>query len=145
MTPHPAHPSRVRRIPAAATRRLVAKALAASSGPPTLDISAFEKAPAGLLRSLPSWVGSSGLLRGGDEFVLWCTPRRNPKERRAGQFVLDLPSGRYFVEVFDPNVAAWVSRESAEGGPLVAGLPFAEGPVLARVRAAGRPDDLGGG
>jgi len=144
MTPDSIPSSRVRRIPAAEIRRLVAEALAASAVPSAFDPSGLENAPSGLLRSLPSWVGRSGLLGRRDEFVLWCSPRPNSREPESGQFILGVPSGRYFVEVFDPVASAWISRESAAGGPLVAGLPFTGGPVFARVRAAGNRDDPGG-
>ncbi len=48
--------------------------------------------------------------------------------------VIDVPAGRYLVETLDAAASTWISRESAEGGPLVAGLPFTGNPVMVWIR-----------
>jgi hypothetical protein len=50
---------------------------------------------------------------------------------------LDVPPGRYMVEILDAATLNWVSRESAEGALLVAGLPYTGNPVLAWIRNIG--------
>lgn len=55
-----------------------------------------------------------------------------------GQFVMDVPAGRYLVDVLDASAHAWFSRESAGGAPLVAGLPATGRPVLVRIRCVSR-------
>jgi len=107
---------------------------AGRTDPKTLKSAAFRE-----IRNLPSWIIRCGYLEGPDERCLWLVPKEKPDEVFPGQFVLDVPPGRYYVEVFDPRACAWISRESAEGGPLVAGIPFARGPLFVRVRLHSRP------
>jgi hypothetical protein len=92
------------------------------------------------VRSLPLWVGRYGFLSGPNGTVLWCEPSGRTGEAFPSQFILDAPPGRYFVDIFDSAAGRWISRESAEGGPLVAGLPYTGGPVVVLIRGrAGRP------
>ena len=87
-----------------------------------------------LVRSLPAWVGRFGLLAGPKEFGLWCEPLPGPGETFPSQLVIDVPPGRYMIEILDAETSTWVSRESAEGGPLVAGLPCTGNPVFVWIR-----------
>ena len=48
--------------------------------------------------------------------------------------VIDVPCGRYLVETLDTVTSTWISRESAEGGPLVVGLPYTGNPVMVWIR-----------
>jgi hypothetical protein len=89
----------------------------------------------GLIRSLPAWVGRFGLLAGLDEFGLWCEPLPAPEEIFPSQLIVDVPSGRYMIDILDAAILRWVSRESAEGGPLVTGLPYTGNPVLVWIRS----------
>jgi hypothetical protein len=38
------------------------------------------------------------------------------------------------LQILDTATSSWVSRESAEGGPLIAGLPYTGNPVVVWVR-----------
>jgi hypothetical protein len=119
----------------AKTVSLIRAALKPEARPSELDSGTLRGGDSRLVRSLPFWVGRFGFLTtGADQFLLWCKPRPSPGETFSSQFILDVPRGRWFVEIFDPVAAAWMSRESAEGGPLVAGLPFSGNALLARIR-----------
>jgi hypothetical protein len=83
---------------------------------------------------LPAWVGRFGFLTGPNEFGLWCEPLPAAEEIFPSQLIVDVPPGRYMIEILDAVTSCWVSRESAEGGPLVAGLPFTGNPVFVRIR-----------
>jgi hypothetical protein len=89
-----------------------------------------------LIRQVPSWVASAGILKSARAWWLWCEPRRG--RARDGQCVLDLPDGRYMVETLDTRTYAWVSCEAAAGSPLVIGLPHTGRPVLACIRRVAR-------
>lgn len=102
--------------------------------PPDLDIDALTGGHDSLVRSLPPWVKRFGLLAGAGQYFLWCEPRSSPGQTFPGQLVLDIPSGRYLVDCLDTTARTWVSRESAEGGPLVAGLPYIGNPLLIYIR-----------
>jgi hypothetical protein len=127
-------PGPIRRIPAAETRTLLRGILEAAAESGRLDPGALKSAPFSRIRSLPSWVRRCGFLQGHGRIFMWCESEPGPGETFSGQFVLDVPPGRYFIEIFDTGAHAWVSRESAEGGPLVAGLPFAGNPLFVSVR-----------
>lgn len=134
MTAEPKGPRAAQRIPAAETRALMRAALEKAVGPSSLDSGSLRSGSVRRVLSLPSWVGRFGFLAGPDQFWLWCEPRPWPGETFPSQFVLDVPPGRYFIEIFDAAAAAWISRESAEGGPLVAGLTSTGKPLLVMVR-----------
>jgi len=135
MTSEPKGRRAVQRIPAAETRALVRAALQKADGPSSLDPGSLRSGSVRRVRRLPSWVGRFGFLAGPDQFWLWCEPQPCPGETFASQFVLDVPPGRYFIEIFDAAASTWISRESAEGGPLVASLPFTGNLLLVMVRS----------
>jgi len=99
-----------------------------------IDPGELAAGPAASMRRLPGWIGRWGILSAPRRIVLWCEPRSRTTEMFPSQFVLDIPPGRYFVEVFDTAAASWISRESAEGGPLVAGLPYTGNPIFVWIR-----------
>jgi len=115
----------------------VSAALTSEVRPPGLDIEALTGGHDALVRSLPAWVERFGLLSGRGHYFLWCAPRAAPEGTFPSQMILDLPRGRYLVDSLDISARTWVSRESAEGGPLVAGLPFSGNPILAWIRPSG--------
>lgn len=90
-----------------------------------------------VVRQWPAWVGRAAVLRSRGAWWLWCEPRRGVRPG-AGQFVMDVPAGRYRVDILDTSSHAWFSRESAAGLPLVAGLPATGHPVLVRIRRVSR-------
>ena len=96
--------------------------------------------PARKVGYLPAWVGEVGVLEAPGVWCLWCQPRRSPGETFPSQVILDLPAGRYMVETLDVRTGTWCARESAAGGPLVAGLSFTGGPVLVLVRLTSPPE-----
>jgi hypothetical protein len=112
------------------TRLLISRALKSEVRPSNLDPEALTGVRRSLVRSLPEWVWRFGLLAGSDNYCLWCEPRSSPGETFPSQMILDAPRGRYLIDVFDVETQEWVSRESAEGGPLVAGLPCTGNPLL---------------
>jgi len=101
---------------------------------PSPDPARMKRARATLVRSLPPWVGRFGLLAGPGFHCLWCEPIPSPRETFPSQMIFDVPPGRYMIEIFDSGTLRWASRESAEGSPLVAGLPFTGNPVLVWIR-----------
>ena len=115
-------------------RVLVEEALTLDVRPPGLNPDALGGGQHSLVRRLPAWVKRFGLLSGPAGFCLWCEPRHEPEQIFPSQMILNLPRGRYMIDVLDTGSAAWVSRESAEGGPLVAGLPYTGSPVVAWIR-----------
>jgi hypothetical protein len=53
------------------------------------------------------------------------------------QAVLDLPAGRYIVDIFDvASDHRLISRETAAASPLVIGLPCRGVPLLVRISEA---------
>lgn len=115
-------------------RTLVEDALPPEVRPPGLNPEALVGGQPSLARRLPAWVKRFGLLIGPGFLCLWCEPRHEPAETFPGQMILNLPRGRYMIDVFDTGTSTWVSRESVEGGPLVAGLPYTGEPVVAWIR-----------
>jgi hypothetical protein len=115
-------------------RSLMRAALPPEVRPPGLDLEALSGGHDALVRSLPPWVERFGLLAGAGHYCLWCEPQSVPDETFPGQMILDIPRGRYFVDRLDVPARTWVSRESAEGGPLVAGLPYIGNPLLVYIR-----------
>ncbi len=118
------------------TRSLVRKALPPEVRPSDLVLEALMGGHEHLVRSLPSWVRRFGFLASPGHYCLWCDPVPAPGCTFASQMIIDIPQGRYIVDTFDPIAMTWVSRESAVGGPLVAGLPHTGNPVLAWIRVA---------
>ena len=86
------------------------------------------------VRILPPWVERVGFLGRPDRWCLWCEPRTSSSRGFPGQVVIDVRRGRYMVETLDGARSTWVSRESAEGGPLVIGLPYTGSPILVLIR-----------
>ena len=95
---------------------------------------AVRPAPASLVSHWPAWVTRAGALIGNDVYCLWCQPHPDPRETFPSQLILNVPAGRYMVDVLDVSRAAWASRESASGNPLVAGLPYTAGTLLVWIR-----------
>jgi hypothetical protein len=116
------------------TLSLIRKALTPEVKPPGLDPETLTGGHESLIRSLPAWVKRFGFLAGAGEYCLWCEPRPAPVDAFPSQMVLDMPRGRYWIDIFDTSTRTWLSRESAEGGPLVAGLPYTGNPLLAWIR-----------
>ncbi|MCX6562045.1 MAG: hypothetical protein NTU60_00415 [Candidatus Aminicenantes bacterium] len=127
-----------RRISDRETRSLIQAAIEKTGRisplPASLEPAGWKRGRAGLIRSLPAWVGRFGFLAGLNEFGLWCEPLPGPREAFPSQLVIDVPPGRYMIESLDAETSTWVSRESAEGGPLVAGLPCTGNPVFVWIR-----------
>lgn len=113
---------------------MVRSALIREVLPPGFDLEALTGGHNSLIRSLPAWVTRFGLLAAGGQYCLWCEPRREPYQTFPSQMVIEIPRGRYMVDILDTAARTWVSRESAEGGPLVAGLPCTGNPLLAWIR-----------
>jgi len=120
-------------IDAEEVRSLIEKAL----GSPD-ELKTLSAADPALVTTLPRWVSRFGILAGTDGLWLWCEPRADVQVGFPSQFVLDLPAGRYQVDTMDVTSRGWISRESAQGGPLVGGLPFTCHPVLVWVHDADR-------
>ena len=113
---------------------MVRSALIPEVLPPGLNLEALTGGHNSLIRSLPAWIKRFGLLAAGGQYCLWCEPRREPNQTFPSQMILDIPSGRYMVDILDTAARTWVSRESAQGGPLVAGLPHTGNPLLVWIR-----------
>jgi hypothetical protein len=88
----------------------------------------------GFAEKLPAWVSRFGLLWDHSRAWLFCEPHTGAENDATGQVLLRFPSGRYLVDAFDLGSGCCVSRESASGGPLVAGLPFSGSPVILAIR-----------
>jgi len=93
----------------------------------------FTEGDTNAIRLLPPWVSRAGLLRSRSTWWLWCDPRRGAPAN-VGQFVIEVPPGRYMVDILDTRHDAWFSRESAAASPLVAGLPATGHALLVRIR-----------
>ncbi len=99
--------------------------------------SRFTEADLAQVRLMPPWVARAALLRSRGAWWLWCERRRGAKPL-GGQFVMDLPRGRYMIDVLDAGTHAWFSRESTVAPLLVAGLPPGPRALLARIRRVSR-------
>ena len=99
-------------------------------------MAAVHLAPASLVSHWPAWVTRAGALIGSGVYCLWCQPHPDPRETFPSQLILNVPAGRYLVDVLDVGRAAWTSRETATGNPLVTGLPYTAGTLLVWIRAA---------
>ena len=124
-------------LSAGRTLSLIRSALTPETKPAGLDPEALSGGHDLLVRSLPTWVERFGLLAGAGRYCLWCRPRPAPTGAFPSQMVLDIPPGRFLVDVLDAATRTWISRESAEGGPLVAGLPYTGNAVMAWIRPIG--------
>lgn len=132
--------SRRRWAPVASTRARIQKVFARVACPAGLDEGLLRRMAARKVGHLPVWVGEVGALEAPGAWCLWCRPRRSPGETFPSQVILDLPAGRYMVETLDARTGTWCARESATGGPLVAGLPFTGGPALVVIRTIARAE-----
>jgi hypothetical protein len=112
-------------------------AMAAVEPPPGCDMDAVRQAPASLVSHWPAWVTRAGALVGKDVYCLWCQPHPDPRETFPSQLILNVPAGRYIVDVLDVSRAAWRSSESGTGHPLVVGLPYTSGTLLVWIRLVG--------
>ncbi len=127
-------PRRPTALTAEQVRTRIRKALVAADAPPGCDPRRMRAVPRAAIRGLPEWVLRVGGLRDDTMVCVWCEPRRAPAGTFPSQVTLDLPAGRYVIDALDAAAGTWFGRESAAGGPLVAGLPYAGGPVLLVVR-----------
>jgi hypothetical protein len=116
------------------TLSLVRSALIPEVLPPGFDLEALTGGHDSLIRSLPAWVKRFGFLAGAGQYCLWCEPRGAPVDAFPSQVILDIPRGRYLIDIFDTTTRTWMSRESAAAGPLVAGLPYTGHPLLVWIR-----------
>jgi hypothetical protein len=88
-----------------------------------------------LVRSAPAWAARLHVLPAGPRewWLLW--KRRSGRGRPAsGQFVFAAGPGRYMLDTHDPVTGACIAKESAEGGPIVAGLACPGPAVLVHIR-----------
>jgi hypothetical protein len=92
------------------------------------------------VRHVPGWVCEYGVAASTDALWIWLAgaPGSVTGPEPMGQAVLDLPEGRYSVEVLDAESGACLSRESTAAPPLVIGVPHAGGPVIVRIEAPHR-------
>jgi hypothetical protein len=130
----PIHGHLPKTIPADQLLASARAAMAAVEPPPGCDMDAVHQAPASLVSHWPAWVIRAGALVGNGVYCLWCQPHPDPRETFPSQLILNVPAGRYMVDVLDVSRAAWASRESASGNPLVAGLPYTAGTLLVWIR-----------
>jgi hypothetical protein len=90
----------------------------------------------GPVRRMPPWIRRVVVLSAdASSCWLWCEADGAGGGPLTGQMVLDLPRGRYMIDVYDPADWACRARESAEGGPIVAGLPRIAEELLVHARA----------
>jgi hypothetical protein len=102
--------------------------------PAGLNLDALEGGHESLIRSLPAWVKRFGFLAGAGQYCLWCEPKARPRQTFPSQMIFEIPRGRYLIDILDTATRTWMSRESAEGGPLVASLPYTGNPLLIWIR-----------
>ena len=94
-----------------------------------------ESAADGLVRSAPAWAARLHVLPIGPRewWLLW--ERRSGRGRPvSGQFVFAAGPGRYMLDTHDPVTGECLAKESAEGGPIVAGLACPGRAVLVHIR-----------
>jgi hypothetical protein len=92
----------------------------------------------GPVRSVPGWVARLHVLPAGPrEWWLLCEPAPGRADLASGQFVFAAAAGRYMVDTHDPATGDCVARESAEGGPIVAGLACTGPAVLVHIYPVG--------
>jgi len=111
-------------------RSFAQKTLITGMFPDSFDLEEFSRGRPSLIRNLPLWVGRYGLITGDGQYLFWSEPIESPKDTFPSQAVIDVPRGRYMIDTLDTASSRWVSRESAEGGPLVIGLAYTGHPVL---------------
>jgi len=127
-------PKLARPLSARKSRLLMSGSLIPEVRPPGLDLEALTGGHDSLVRSLPAWVKGYGFLAGEGDYCLWCEPRSASHQTFPSQMIIDVPGGRYLIDILDAATRTWVSRESAEGGPLVVGLPYTGNPLLIWIR-----------
>jgi hypothetical protein len=89
----------------------------------------------GLVRSVPAWVARVRVLPvGRREWWLLCERMPGRGRAAAGQIVFAARPGRYMLDTHDPATGACIAKESAEGGPIVAGLSCPGPAVLVHIR-----------
>jgi hypothetical protein len=94
-----------------------------------------EPAADGLVRSAPTWAARLHVLPiGPGEWWLLCERRSGRGRPVSGQFVFAAGPGRYMLDTHDPVTGACIAKESAEGGPIVAGLACPGPAVLVHIR-----------
>jgi hypothetical protein len=94
-----------------------------------------EPATDGLVRSAPTWAARLHVLPTGPrEWWLLCERRSARSRPVSGQFVFAAGPGRYMLDTHDPVTGACIAKESAEGGPIVAGLTCPGQAVLVHIR-----------
>lgn len=130
----PIHGHLPKTIPADQLLASARAAMAAVEPPPGCDMATVRLAPASLVSHWPAWVTRAGALVGSGVYCLWCQPHPDPRETFPSQLILNVPAGRYMVDVLDVGRGRWASRESATGNPLVAGLPYTAGTLLVWIR-----------
>jgi len=94
------------------------------------------------VRVMPSWIQRFGLLAEETSIWIWCEPQADAAVSFPSQIVIDLPAGRYLIDVLDASTHACISRESAAAKPLVAGLPFTGSPIVLWIRRIGTGKEL---
>jgi hypothetical protein len=94
---------------------------------------AWRQLPSAVICSLPEWAAEAGLAEGLTGYWLWIGPGESHEEP-AGQVMLQIPEGRYLVEVIDISTGQVIARELAFGPPLVVGAPWRPTPVGLHIR-----------
>jgi len=90
------------------------------------------------VRTLPDSVSAFAWLHDGHSHWLFCDTSQDAGGM--GQAVIDFPRDRYVVDTLDTADTRWTMRESAEGGPLVIGVPLTGHAVALRIQRLGKPD-----
>jgi hypothetical protein len=96
------------------------------------------------VRVAPEWVTAVGLCKAGGSYWLWLERYDATSDHDGGgpaagldQLVLDVPPGRYLVDMLDVTNGETLSRETAGGPPLVLGVPSRGVPIVAEIRPVG--------
>lgn len=97
-------------------------------------------ADAALVTAVPEWVTELGIVADPDGYWILVSrgagaaPEAGAATASPAQFVLNIDAGRYFVDTLDAATGEWISRESAPGGRLVAGLVCPGDAAIVRIR-----------
>jgi len=114
-------------------------ALAMVDTPPGCDADSLRAALPSVVSHWPAWVVRAGVFAMRGAYCIWCEPHPAPQETFPSQLILNVPAGRYVVDVLDVSRRAWAFRESVTGAPLVTGLPYTAGTVLVWIRLVEQP------